>query len=112
MAMQPEEQSLEHKRLRQLTHRNLMQLIDSELKRAITMAELAETEAELGDEIHARGLLDKVEQAIDTVRHHMSDDGISEDEERDINNRLRKLGERLELAKHHVNAEPYQPENA
>lgn len=110
--MRPEEHKLEQKRLRQLTHRNLMQLIDAELKVAITMAELAETEAELGDESHARGLLDKVEQAIDTVRHHVSDDGISDDEERDINHRLSKLGERLKLAKHHVNSECSQLENA
>jgi len=98
--MTPEEYRLEHRRLQELTHRNLMALIDSELSLALTMSELAETEAEVGDEPHAKALLGKVKQ--DAVRQHIADNVISDGDKREIESRLQELGERLEAAKEQV----------
>jgi hypothetical protein len=66
------------------------------------MTELAETESQLGDEAHAQVLLEKVAQAVDSVRHHLSDDRISEEEEREVEDRLQGLKERLELTRQRI----------
>jgi hypothetical protein len=92
----------EYLRLQELTHRNLLRLIDSELSLALTMSELAETESQLGDEAHAQVLLGKVAQAVESVRHHVSDDRISEGEEREVEDRLRGLNERLEIVRQRI----------
>ena len=94
--MTPEEHRREHRRLQELTRRNLMGLIDSELSLAVTMSDLAETETALGDEPHARVLLAKVKEAMDSVQQHVTDDRVSDDEHREIEGRLRELRSRLE----------------
>lgn len=104
--MTPEEHKLEHRRLQELTHRNLMELIDSELSLADTMSDLAETEAELGDDSHARTLLGKVSEAMDCVRRHMGDHQVTGEEKRDIEARLRDLTRRLDATKPALYGEP------
>ena len=103
--MTPEEHRREHKRLQDLTHRNLMNLMDSELSLALTMSELAQTEAGLGDDAHAKILLTKVREALDTVRRHMTDNRVSDDEKAEIEERLQELTERLDTAKQDVSEE-------
>jgi hypothetical protein len=78
--MRQDDRQLEQKRLQEQTHRNLLHLIDSELNLALTMTELAETESEVGDDAHGRVLLEKVEQAMDSVRQHVVNHGVSIDE--------------------------------
>jgi hypothetical protein len=100
--MTAEEHRREHSRLRELTHRNLMRLIDSELSLALTMSELAETEAEMGEESHAKELLGKVKEAIETVCLHTSGSHISEEEQREIEDRVQELTKRLNAARQEV----------
>lgn len=97
-----EERKLDYQRLQELTHSNLMRLIDSELSLALTMSELAETEAELGDEAHAKGLLEKVQRALDAVRQHVGDHQLSENENREIEARVQELTKVLHAAKQEV----------
>ena len=82
---------MEYQRLQKLTHRNMLKLIDTELKLAATMSILAETEAELGDVEHAKSLLGRVERAIGAVQEYMDDHLLSDEEKREIKERLRGL---------------------
>ncbi len=79
-----------------------MRLIDTELSLALTMSDLAETEAKLGDEPHARILLTKVTEAIDSVHQHMADSSLSNDENRKIEDRLQEAAKRLDAVKEEV----------
>lgn len=100
--MTAEEYRHEHKRLKELTHRNLMSLIESELNLAGTMSDLAQTEVSLGDEPHARALLTKVREALDSVRQHMNDNRLSDDEKSEVEDRLQELSGKLDAAKREV----------
>jgi hypothetical protein len=82
---------MEYQRLQKLTHRNMLKLIDSELKLAATMTDMAETEAQLGDSEHAKILLGRVERAIQSVRRYMDDHLLSDEEKREIKDRLKGL---------------------
>jgi hypothetical protein len=97
--MTPEEHKREHKRLQKLTHRNQMRLIDSELSLSQTMWDLAKTEMKIGDEAHAKVLLHKVEEAIQTVRERLADGYVSDDERSEIEGRLEELTNQLGAAK-------------
>lgn len=99
--MQAERKS-EYERLKQFTHRNLLQLLDSELNLALTMTELAETESSLGEEPHARVLLERVQQALDTVRRHLTGHDLSEHEIREIEGRLKDASDRLQTARQQI----------
>ena len=103
--MRPDERRSEHRRLQELTRQSVLRLINSELNLAVTMISLAETEAELGDDAHGRGLLQKVEQALESVRHHMQNDRISDDERQEILQRLRRTEKDLAAVKRSVLAE-------
>lgn len=96
------EHKQEHRRLQKLTHRNLIRLIDSELSLARTMSQLAETESELGHRTHAKTLLAKAKEAVDTVRRHMGNDELSDEETRSIQQRLQELMKRQDAAKSRV----------
>lgn len=100
--MKPDEHDVEYKRLQDQTRQNLVRLMDSEMSLAITMSELAETEAGMGDKPHAKVLLQKVEEAMDTVHRHMADNQLSEDESSEIQLRVQKIQHRLDAARRTV----------
>ena len=100
--MTPDEHKLQYQRLQKLTHGNMMKLIDSELKLALTMSALAQTEAGRGDRPHAIRLLEKVEQAVGTVRHLMAYRQVSDDERRGIEDRMREVTKALQAARQSV----------
>jgi hypothetical protein len=104
--MTPEEQYLEHRRLQELTHHNLIRLLDSELSLGLTMTRLAQTEAELGDKSHAKGLLEKVEQAMEVVRRHLAANHVSDDEKREMESLVQELTKLWNAAKQHVHDQP------
>ncbi len=87
----PDKQALKYERLQKRTHQNLLQFIDAELKLAVTMSRLAQTEAERGNRRHAKMLLEKVQEAVDAVRKRMTDQILSDDERRKINHRVQDV---------------------
>jgi len=89
--MRPDEQNREHRRLKEVTHQNLLRLIDSEMKVAVTLSRLAQTRAQFGDGPHARALLEKVELAMSCVRHYMANREVSDDERRATEDRMREV---------------------
>ena len=84
----PDTQARKYELLQKRTHQNLLQFIDAELKLAVTMSKLAQTEAERSNRRHARMLLEKVQEAMDAVRKRMADRILSDDERRRINDRV------------------------
>lgn len=82
----------EHRRLKELTQRNLLQLIESEFTLAFTMTDLAETEAEAGSWAHAQLLVRKVRQAIEAVRQNSQ---LVEQQKGDLLQQLSDLEPRL-----------------
>jgi len=96
--MRSDERKSEQQRLQELTRRNVQGLISSELKLSLTMTELAETEAALGDHPHAQALLEKVEQAMDSVRHHVGDQRLSEAGRNEIRQKMHELEKRFRAA--------------
>ena len=85
----------EHKRLKELTRRNLIQLIESEFTLAHTMTDLAETELELRDPEHARALLKKVRIAIESVRKRLISAEVPEAQRNEIMRQFGELDPRL-----------------
>lgn len=100
--MTPEQREAEHRRLQEFTRQNLMRLLDSELKLALTMSRLAQTEAAFGGAAHGRLLLEKVEEAIQTVHQHLGDDRIPDGERKTIKNRLEEATKLRDVAKQQV----------
>ena len=89
--------SSEHHRLRDLTRRNLMQLVESEFTLAHTMTDLAETEALIGNGEHARVLLGKVRQAIAAAQECLANVNLSEEEKSEIIHQFGGLEPRLQV---------------
>jgi hypothetical protein len=86
----------EHIRLKQMTQRNLMQLIDSEFTLAHTMADLAETEAELRNPEHARVLVGKIKHAILSARERLEDTELAQKKKDEVLRQLVELEKRTD----------------
>jgi hypothetical protein len=99
----------EHKRLRELTRRNLLQLIESEFTLAHTMTDLAETELELRDQEHARVLLRKVRDALEAVRQRLASADVSDTQRNEIIRQFGELEPRLEAIREQLRASAGKP---
>lgn len=86
----------EHQRLKAQTLRSLLQLMESEFTLADTMTDLAETELEMGNLQHGRGLLDKVIHAIMAARKRLAEADLSEAEKAKVAQPFAELEPRLD----------------
>lgn len=85
----------EHARLKRLTKQNLFRLIETEFTLAFTLADLAETEVQLGNLERARRLLSKAGSAIDSNRRHLASAQLSDAEKAEIRRQLEEIEPRL-----------------